>query len=122
MAEALGKLVLSSLAGDPPPREPGARLRAFLAERTVDEALKNVGEDARSEIDALSESTKEDLRLKLLQSLDQNEREVWSAVMAMQSSERFSSKLVTATWGLVAATGGLVVATIVLVIVTVLHH
>lgn len=78
--------------------------------------------DAKSEIDALSESTKKDLRLHLLQSLDESDHEIWSSVMAMQSSERFSSKLIAATWGLVAVTATLVIATIVLVIATVVNH
>jgi hypothetical protein len=104
------------------PPETWQEIRKRLARQTVDQALDNVQGTAKSEIDALSDSTKEDLRLQLLQSLNENERDVWSAVMAMQSSERFSAKLVTATWGLVSATAGLVIATIVLVVVTVLHH
>jgi hypothetical protein len=97
-------------------------LRKRLAERTVDEALANVKGTAKAEVDSLSESTREDLRLQLLESLDREERDIWASVMTMQSSERFSTKLVTATWGLVAATVGLVIATVILVIVTVVTH
>jgi hypothetical protein len=78
--------------------------------------------EARTELDQLSEETRRDLRLQLLESLSQADREVWAPVLSMQSSERFSSKLVAATWGLVGATGSLVVATVVLVMVTLLHH
>jgi hypothetical protein len=82
-----------------------------------------VGSKACLISDALSESTLADLRLQLLQSIgDQSEHEIWASVLAMQSAERFFSKLVTATWGLVTATVGLVVATIILVIVTLVHH
>jgi hypothetical protein len=98
------------------------KLHDLATRKAVDQAFGDVQGEAKSEIDALSESTKEDLRLQILQNLDQGDREIWSAVMAMRSSERFTTKLVTATWGLAAATCGLVIATIVLVVVTMLHH
>jgi hypothetical protein len=54
-----------------------------------------------------------------LQRIGLEDREIWASVLAMQSSENTSSKLMIATWALVAATVGIVVATIVLVLVTV---
>ena len=84
----------------------------------MDNALKSVPAPAKAELDQLSEQTREDLRLQLLQSLEQSEREVWSSVLAMQSSEKTGDRLVIATWGLVFATVGLVKATVVLVWVT----
>ncbi len=98
------------------------RMRQKVAADAVDQALENVSEPAKAELDQLSEATREDLRLQLLESLDQGEREMWASVLAMQSSEKTSSKLVVATWGLVTATIGLVVVTVVLVLVTVAKH
>jgi hypothetical protein len=103
-------------------RQVTQKLLAERAGRAVDDALANVTGEARTELDQLSEETRRDLRLQLLESLSQADREVWAPVLSMQSSERFSSKLVAATWGLVGATGSLVVATVVLVMVTLLHH
>jgi hypothetical protein len=93
-------------------------LRTLVAD-AVDEALKNVPPPAKAELDQLSERTRADLRLQLLESVERSNREAWASVLAMQSSEKSGSRLVIATWGLVCATVGLVIATVVLVLVTV---
>lgn len=82
--------------------------------RAISAALEAVHE--------LSDETRADLRLQLLKRLSLDDREMWASVLAMRSSERQTSRLVGATWGLVTATVGLVIATVVLVIVTVVHH
>jgi hypothetical protein len=115
---------LSDLLSDVPPKERQALIAAMVAaqrarvSQAVDEALENVSDPAKAELAKLSEKTREDLRLQILQSLSEPDRGIWASVFAIQSSENTSSKLTFATWGMVFSTIGLVIVTIVLVVVT----
>ncbi len=115
---------LSDLLADIPLKERQELVAAMVAAqrarvgKAVDEALENLPDSAQAEVAKLSQKTREDLRLQLLESLDESKREPWTAVLTMQSAELTSSKLTFATWGLVTATVGLFIATIILVVVT----
>ena len=115
---------LSDQLADVPPKERQELLAAMVAAqrarvgKAVDQALDNLPDAAQAEVARLSQKTREDLRLQLLESLDESKREPWAAVLAMQSAELTSSRLAFATWGLVTATLGLFIATIILVVVT----
>jgi|HubBroStandDraft_4_1064222.scaffolds.fasta_scaffold93695_1 hypothetical protein len=117
---------LSDQLADLPTKEREDLVAAMVAAqrarvgKAVDQALDNLPDAAQAEVAKLSQKTREDLRLQLLESLDESKREPWAAVLAMQSAEFAGSKLTFATRGLVAATLGLVIVTIVLVVVTAL--
>ena len=68
-------------------RSAGRPLRALVAD-ALDEALENVSPPAKAELDQLSERTRADLRLQLLESVEKSNREVWASVLSMQSSKR----------------------------------
>jgi hypothetical protein len=96
--------------------------QAKIAFAAVDNALKAVPPAAKAELAQLSEQTREDLRLQLLEGLEKGERDMWAAVLAMRSTETTGSRLLIATWGLVVSSVGLVIATVALVVVTLSQH
>jgi hypothetical protein len=102
--------------------EPYLKARRERIARAFDEAIENAPAPARAELAKLSEETRRDLRLQILESLDQEDRDTWAAVLSMRSSEDVGRRLVFATWGLVVATIGMVVTSIVLIVVTVANH
>jgi hypothetical protein len=115
---------LDALLSDVPPAERKALVQALLAARrasvskAIDQAQDNVSDHTKAEIAKLSDDARKDLRLRLLEELGVPDRDMWASMFAIQSSEKTSSKLTFATWGMVVSTIGLVIVTIVLVVVT----
>jgi hypothetical protein len=79
----------------------GSEWEAELARHGVSQAftqaLADIPAPAQDEISKLFDETLNDLRLQLLKRLDESDRDIWSAVLAMQSSEGIGSKLAFAT-------------------------
>src|SRR4051794_38174401 len=92
--------------------------RRETAQQAVDEALASLQTKAGLAA-GLTPDLIRDVRVSVLAAIEErDDRDIVSAVLAMQSAENTGGRLVLATWGLVAATVGLVIATIVLVVVT----
>lgn len=115
---------LSASLSDVPPKERRVLIEALLAaqrarvSQAFDQAVEDVPAPSKAEWEKLSDTTRNDVRMQLLEKLAVPDRDMWTGMFAILSSEKTSSKLTFATWGLVTATVGLFIVTIVLVAVT----
>jgi len=122
-ARAAAKWLSESLS-DVPPEERRVLVNALLAAQRArlaqafDQAVDDVPAPSKAEWEKLSDTTRNDVRMQVLEQLAAPDRDMWTGMFSILSSEKTSSKLTFATWGLVTATVGLVIITIVLVAVT----
>lgn len=73
--------------------EPFLKARRERIAEAFDEAVENAPVTAQAELAQLSEQTRTDLRLQILESLDQEDRDTWAAVLPMRSSEDVGRRL-----------------------------